>query len=160
MTRKLRPSTPGDKQKGYYGNQPVKAGQETPIVAVAKGMKCAIKTPCVECPFRRDSAPGYLGGYTPEMYLKATFSPASLACHKSKGFHEGEIEEQRVCTGLAAFRANNGYIASVQTEDQHGRPVLVPTSAHESTQFVGSDTETYFETPEEFYFHHEKGQRS
>lgn len=156
MTKKIRPSTPGHKQKGYYGSRPVKEGQETPIIPVAKGMQRAIKTPCVECPFRRDSASGYLGGYTPEMYLDAVKSPASLACHRSKGFHEGEIEQQRLCTGLAAFRANIGHIASVL----HPAYGAVPTVAHESTQFVGSDDETYFGTEQEFYDHHKPGQEN
>lgn len=154
--RKLRPATPGHKQKGYYGAEPVKAASGTGgIKVVAKGMKDAIKTPCVECPFRRDSASGYLGGYTPDMYMSATFSPASLACHKSPGFHEGEIEKQRHCTGLAAFRANTGYIASVRLPGGG----VSPSHAHDSTKLVGSDTEVYFATPEEFCEHHEPGQR-
>lgn len=152
--KKLRPSTPGEKQKGYYGNRPIKEGQETPIITVKKGMQRAIKTPCVECPFRRDSASGYLGGYTPEMYLDAVKSPASLACHKSPGFHEGDIEKQRVCTGLAAFRANIGHVAAVDTP--YGR---IPTAAHESTQYVGCDDETYFGNEKEFYDHHKPGQQ-
>lgn len=152
---KLRPATPGEKQKGYYGNRPVKVEQGTGgIRETTKGMQRAIKVPCVECPFRRDSAPGYLGGYTPEMYMDVTFSPASLACHKSNGFHEGEIERQRVCTGIAAFRANTGHIASILTNHSGA----VPTAAHESTKFVGSDTETYFATAEEFCAHHKPGQ--
>lgn len=154
MTKKLRPSTPGDKQKGYYGSKPLKEGQETPIMLTPKGMQRAIKTPCVECPFRRDSASGFLGGYTPEMYLEAAISPASLACHRSPGFHEGDIEKQRVCTGLAAFRANIGYIASIE----HPSGGIIPTAAHASTQFVGSDDEIYFGTEEEFYNHHKPGQ--
>jgi hypothetical protein len=156
--KKLRPSTPGEKQKGYYGNRPVKADQGTGgVQVVRKGMQRAIKTPCVECPFRRDSAPGYLGGYTPEMYMDATFSPVSLACHKSPGFHEGEIDKQRVCTGLAAFRANTGYIASVVAP--RGQIGVVPVITHESTQFVGHDEETYFATPQEFIDHHGPGQK-
>ncbi|AHC30578.1 hypothetical protein CC53_gp161 [Rhizobium phage vB_RleS_L338C] len=114
-------------------------------------------------PFRRDSASGYLGGYTPEMYLDAVHSPASLACHRSPGFHEGDIEKQRVCTGLAAFRANIGHIAStdamVERWDGKGHVwSKVPTAAHESTQFVGCDDETYFGNEQEFYDHHKPGQ--
>lgn len=153
--RKLRPSLPAEKHKGYYGNKPVKAEEGTGGVKMhAKGMQRAIKVPCVECPYRRDSAPGYLGGYTPEMYMEATFSPVSLACHKSKGFHEGEIESQRVCTGLAAFRANTGYIASLPMPNGG----CAPSHAHESTQFVGHDEEVYFATPDEFIAHHGPGQ--
>lgn len=154
---KFKPSLPGEKQKGYYGNKPVKeADGHQGIRTVKKGMQRAIKSPCVECPFRRDSAPGYLGGYTPEMYLEAVRSPASLACHKSAGFHEGKIESQRVCTGLAAFRANIGHIASV-VHPQYG---VVPSQAHESTQYVGCDDEHYFGNEQEFYDHHKPGQEN
>lgn len=128
------------------------------MVTVEKGMQRAIKSPCVECPFRRDAAPGYLGGYTPEMYLDAVFSPASLACHNSHGFHTGDIEKQRLCTGLAAFRANTGWIASVTLETPLG-PFTVPSAAHASTQYIGHDEEHYFATPEEFIAHHAPGQK-
>lgn len=150
---KIKPSRPGSKHKGYYGNKVVKKDTGG-IVMHPVGMQVAIKTPCVECPFRRDSAPGYLGGYSPNMYMDVVLSPASLACHKSEGFHEGEIEKQRHCTGLAAFRANLGWIASV---DVGG--VLVPTIAHASTKIVGADQEVYFGTATEFIEHHTKGQQ-
>lgn len=156
MTRKIRPSKTAEEQKGYYGNKPIKEGKGGNLVSTDKSMKLASKSPCRECPFRRDSVPGYLGGYTPEMYLDAVKSPASLACHCSPGFHEGEIERQRVCTGLAAFRANIGHIASIL----HPVYGAVPAEAHKSTQHVGSDDETYFGTEREFYDHHKPGQEN
>lgn len=123
------------------------------MVKSAEPMKPAVKLPCVECPLRRDSAPGYLGGYTPEMYLEVMFSPASIACHSSPGFHEGEVGKQHHCTGVAAFRANVGWIASVEHNG-----VMMPTYAHQSTREIGSDTEHYFASAQEFYDHHKKGQ--
>lgn len=150
----FRPSVPGEKHRGYYGAKPIKKEEGTGgLKSSPAAMKPALRAPCVECPLRRDSAPGYLGGYTPEMYLEILHSPASIACHSSKGFHEGVIETQAHCTGVAAYRANVGHICSVPTE--HG---LVPTSAHLSTQLIGSDTEHYFATPQEFYDHHIEGQ--
>lgn len=151
---KFKPSRAGEKHKGYYGSKPIKEQEGTGgVVATSRTMKPALVSPCVECPLRKDSASGYLGGYTPEMYLEILYSPASIACHSSPGFHEGVIETQRHCTGVAAFRANVGYVCSVPTP--HG---LVPTTAHESTKLIGSDTEHYFDTPEAFVEHHRKGQ--
>lgn len=153
---KIKPSRPGHKQRGYYGNRPVKAEQGTGGIALTEEhMQHACPVPCVECPLRRDSAPGYLGGYTPEMYLEVLHSPASIACHSSPGFHEGDIGRQRHCTGVAAYRANVGWIASIRHPDM---PMLVPTLAHESTRLIGHDEETYFASAQEFVDHHRPGQ--
>jgi hypothetical protein len=150
VTKTLRPSKTGAEHKGYYGNQPVKAEEGIGgLRTVQKGMRDPAPTPCRECPLRRDSASGYLGGYTPEMYIEVLHSPASLACHCSPGFHEGTIETQRHCTGVAAYRANVGHIAQVGG---------LPTGAHRATQIIGADTETYFASPEEFIAHHKPGQ--
>jgi hypothetical protein len=142
MTKPLRPAkTPDD----FYKNRHEKTDNGG-IKVVEKGMKHAIKTPCAECPFRRDAAPGYLGGYSPEMYMDIVFSPASIACHLSKGFGDiNRIDEQRHCTGVSAFRANTGYIANI-----HG----YPTAAHDSTQIVGHNEEVFFASPQEFCDHH------
>lgn len=68
----------------------------------------AALTPCVECPLRLDSEPGALGGYTPDMYVEVLHGPADVACHCSKGFAEGDLDRQRSCTGVAAYRASTG----------------------------------------------------
>lgn len=109
----------------------------------AQGMQVARKTACAECPLRRDSVPGYLGGYSPEMYLDALHGDVSLACHSSPGFKEGTIETQHVCTGVAGYRANVGHVAF--------------SAAHESTIAIGED-DRFFASPAEFYNHHKPGQ--
>lgn len=160
MAGKFKPSRTAEKHKGYYGNEPVKAAEGTGGTHMAKaGMKPAIRMPCRECPLRRDSAPGFLGGYTPEMYIEVLHSAASIACHESEGFHTQELDKQRHCTGVAAYRANVGHIAS--TVYQHPRlgAVVVPTAAHRSTQVIGHDDEHYFASPEEFVTHHAPGQK-
>lgn len=136
--------------KGYYGNQPIKAEMGTGGLHLSPAqMQDPLPVPCVECPLRRDSAPGYLGGYTPEMYVEVLHSPASLACHCSPGFHEGDIGRQRHCTGVAAYRANVGHIAQVNG---------IPTGAHDATRKIGADPDTYFNSPAEFCDHHKPGQ--
>lgn len=112
---------------------------------VPVGMKPAPHSPCRECPFRRDATPGYLGGYTPEMYMDIVRSPASIACHLSNGFQTREIETQHHCYGAAAFRANIGHVCQMDG---------IPTHAHESTMRVGSDNVTFLGTDAEFIAHH------
>lgn len=112
---------------------------------------------CAECPLRKDSKPGYLGGYSPDMYLEAMLSPASIACHSSKGFDEHNIATQKHCYGVSAFRANVGWIAGRILEGANGSSMLQFSTAHESTQKVGPD-DRFFEDAQAFYDHHEKGQ--
>jgi len=140
------PRTP----KGEYSNTNSKEKDGTGGLKLTREhMKPAVPVPCRECPLRRDAVPGYLGGYTPEMYVEVLHSPASLACHSSPGFHEGQIGRQNHCTGVAAYRANVGHICQVNG---------VPTTAHESTQLIGSDPR-YFESPEEFVAYHKPHQK-
>lgn len=136
--------------KGEYSNTNSKEKQGTGGLVLSKeSMKPALPHACVECPLRRDAVPGYLGGYTPEMYVEVLHSPASLACHASPGFHEGDIGRQHHCTGVAAYRANVGHIC------QHrGHQTL----AHESTKLIGSD-DRFFESPEEFIAYHKPHQK-
>jgi len=154
---KLKPSRPAEKHKGYYGAEPILKDVDPGVRPTAVAMQPPLKKPCAECPLRRDSAPGYLGGYTPEMYVDILYSAAMIACHSSPGFHEGDIATQRQCTGVAAFRANVGHIASVDVPSPTG-PITVPTTAHTATQIIGSDTENYFADEDEFCAHHEPGQ--
>lgn len=151
IERRFKPSRPGSEHRGYHGNQPVKKDEGTGgLVLAGAPMPPALPSPCVECPLRRDSAPGYLGGYTPKMYLEILHSPASIACHARAGFHSGETGKQRHCAGVAAFRANVGHVCEL-----HG----VLTKAQESTDLIGQDKEHYFASDQELVAHHEKGRR-
>ena len=64
------------------------------------------KTPCAECPLRKDSIRGALGGYTAMQYLVVLHGIADLACHMSKGF-PADRSQQRSCAGVAMYRAHN-----------------------------------------------------
>ena len=150
MTKiKPKPSRPDSKSGFETGTQKANTGNGG-LTVTHETMGCANKVPCIECPLRRTSAPGYLGGYTPEMYLDIMFSPASIACHMSPGFRTGEISKQKHCTGVAAFRANVGFIAGM-----HG----IASHAHGSTKEVGHDEDEFFASPQEFVAHHGPAQK-
>lgn len=116
------------------------------------------KTLCKECPLRRDSIRGWLGGWTPEMYIKALHSDVDIACHMSAGFVEAGkaraqggdaraytnpayLAEMRSCTGVAHYRANTGKL---------------PRSSHaaDAVRHVGENHDAVFSTPQEFLDHH------
>jgi hypothetical protein len=52
---------------------------------------------CSDCPLRRDSLPGWLGGSTPDEYARLCHSDAVVACHVHAGSR---------CAGLAIYRRN------------------------------------------------------
>ena len=111
------------------------------IVIVKGSMQPPAKVACAECPLRKDSHPGYLGGYTPEMYVEVLHSPASIACHLA---NTGLADDQRHCVGVCAYRANVGYVPAI---------FGVPTLAANATKVVGKDSQ-FFESAEEFSKHH------
>ena len=73
------------------------------------------KTPCAECPFRRDSRPGYLGGgYTVETFVDQHIRGDGLnPCHmtvdtEAADWHETFIagDNGSACKGQAVFYTN------------------------------------------------------
>lgn len=72
----------------------------------------AVAQPCVECPWRRCAAPGYLGPYSPKKWLEIAHSDSPIACHKTvkdpdmEGNGSWEHPGIHQCRGAAIFRAN------------------------------------------------------
>lgn len=73
-------------------------------------------TPCRECPFRRDSQPGYLGGaYTPEEFAAQHIQGEGLnPCHMTVDTRRDDWRETFLtgdnglaCEGQARFFRNN-----------------------------------------------------
>jgi len=65
--------------------------------------------PCHDCPFAKHTAPGALGGSTPEVYMGQIQGPFWLPCHNSSGYEESRRDPgHEQCAGAAIFRANTG----------------------------------------------------
>ena len=62
------------------------------------------KEPCNECPFRRNSVPGWLGGASVEEYIRGAHNEANTPCHVGPGFRSGDPARMRPCSGMAHFR--------------------------------------------------------
>lgn len=58
----------------------------------------ATKRPCGQCPFRKDSAKGYLGGFTVEETLEVAKSEHQFDCHKTR-----ETDNTKECVGRLLF---------------------------------------------------------
>lgn len=89
----------------------------------------AAATVCAECPWRRASAPGWLGGrITADGWIQIALSDQAVPCHTRDGIH---------CKGLSIFRRNIGKLP---------RDASIPTSE--------PDRERIFAMPSEFLEHH------
>lgn len=86
------------------------------------------KTPCSDCPWRRDSLPGWLGGLQPGEWVALAHSEGSAACHTIR---------DKACAGLAIYRAN--VCKSVRDPKALRLPV---------------DHNTVFSMPVQFLLHH------
>jgi hypothetical protein len=68
----------------------------------ARVTKAQHTSPCSDCPFRRDSIPGWLGGNTAEDFVMLAQGDASYPCHTLRPKDAAGWQ----CAGLATFRAN------------------------------------------------------
>jgi hypothetical protein len=83
--------------------------------------------PCHDCPMRRKSLPGWLGGATAEEYRRVCHSDIIVKCHTTIGPQ---------CAGVAIYRAN--------VAKRVDPPGLV----------LPADRSNVFATPMEFVEHH------
>lgn len=97
--------------------------------AEAKHAKCQHTTPCSDCPWRRDSLQGWLGGESAEQWRRTAHSDALVECHSLTGAH---------CAGIAIYRAN-----VVKRVDFPGLRLL-------------GNTALVFDHPDQFINHHDR----
>lgn len=96
----------------------------------------AVKDPCSECPWRRESAPGWLGPQTAKEWIMTAHSETPIICHKTIK-ESGNYDGTKQCRGAAIFRAN------------------VYKTPRRSDAAVGpQDTKIVFADNEEFLAHH------
>lgn len=97
------------------------------------------KTPCSECPWRKTSAKGWLGGYPAEQYADAVQENEVPACH-NRDFGPDE-EETAFCVG-ALHTAANQCVSLWKSEN-----------ADVARKVVGKSSDT-FSHVRDFYAHH------
>lgn len=88
--------------------------------------------PCSDCPFRRDSLPGWLGGVLlAQDFVKMAHSEVKYPCH---------VIVNQQCAGMAQYRRN----VVKQCRD----PSIL--------RLPDKDTTTVFAHPDEFLEHHQR----
>lgn len=100
--------------------------------------------PCRECPWRRKSAPGYLGASNPVEFLQASESGQHMPCHMTVNYEDEDWQEKYEsapqCAGRAIHFAN-------RCKSTYGTKVMN----------APRDEETIFTWPQEFIDHHGRG---
>lgn len=102
-------------------------------------MKAKITEPCNECPWRRKSPPGWLGGFPPAEFLAFVQHDIELACHKTCG----GSGEPSLCAG-----------ALIHYRNRVKRPNNPVVAAGVDKVQASADV---FSWPWEFLDHHESG---
>lgn len=97
------------------------------------------KKPCKDCPFRKDSIPGYLGGYEIESYAEPVEYGIPTSCHLTdRGIHHPKTA---FCAGSLSTLAAEGKAE--------------PGSLYEKPIAEVGPREDTFSSPEEFRKYHE-----
>jgi hypothetical protein len=69
-----------------------------------------MKKACIECPFKKSSAPGYLGevSYQPEVFLQQ-INEAAIPCHLSINWEnkDEKFKHSKDCVGALQFMNNS-----------------------------------------------------
>lgn len=106
-------------------------------------MKICHTEPCAECPWRKDSLQGYLGGHPAEYYADAVAEGVIPACHM-KDFGP-EDDRTAYCAGAASVLANSAKMAEQREPGQEEAEAMRKT--------VGKRGDTFFH-PMVFYKYH------
>lgn len=72
---------------------------------------CVMKTPCEQCPFRKNALPGWLGPYeNAQELLNVINGEIHFMCHMTLGADDEEVDETKMkyCKGALLFMINNG----------------------------------------------------
>lgn len=69
------------------------------LITTDEAVPCSrqITKPCSDCPWSRDSLPGWLGSLAAEEWLEAAHGEVTIPCHALQGPE---------CAGAAIYRAN------------------------------------------------------
>lgn len=101
-----------------------------------------MRKPCKECPFRRESLPGYLGRDNANNFLATTLRDTRMPCHLTVDYEAEDWREQVAdapeCAGAATFFANTCKL-SKRKDALHMKPdkALVFSRAQEFLEHHG-----------------------
>lgn len=107
-----------------------------------------LKQPCIECPFRRNSASGWLGPWTPENLINEV-EHGEFVCHKSINYLREKNDEDKLeyCAGAGIY-LNNHF--KLSRDKKYSKYQIELKSIQEEIK------KSVFSRKEEFLEHHNK----
>ncbi len=100
---------------------------------------------CKECPYRKQSAPGYLGeaSFNPELFLGQLDGPLLHPCHLSVDFETEDYSKASYCQGALQFAKNTCKFLGDNKANQLARELTI-------------DSTEIFARRQDFIDHHSK----
>ena len=111
-------------------------------------MKRQHRKPCTQCPFRRASIPGFIGGAHPDNFVQMANADVRMPCHLH--LPEGVNYEAAQIPGTREFRAPQCAGRAIYWRNQ----IKIPRDP--SLLVLDGDSETVFCWPQEFIAHHQE----
>lgn len=111
------------------------------------------KKPCNDCPWRREHAAGWLGGYTPEWFTERVNGEVAINCHKTLPFDDEKVEEIAARGGEQAVRETFPLCAGSLIVQRNMCKVPRDPDLAAAVRKVERDP-TVFNHPVEFLHHH------
>lgn len=100
-----------------------------------------LKNPCQECPFRKNSLPGWLGADDPQNFMNTVMADVEMPCHLTidydSEFWEEDLQEAEQCAGAAIFFSN------------------ISKLSRDRNRLILSKNANVFASVKEFFVHHE-----
>lgn len=120
---------------------------------------------CRECPFRRESWPGYLGNDNPTEFVNKAEAGVAMPCHMKVDYEQPDWEARAasapLCRGALTYLQNNGkrpYVPPVEVPIPEFLRAEIPVVLDAlDNGDVEPDRETVFTWRHEFIDHHQKG---
>lgn len=107
----------------------------------------ACKTPCLDCPFRKSSLPGWLGDYTAEELYAIVMNEMPFACHMTHDrdlkWEETGSKEYPFCAGALMFMKQAGKLP----RDKRIRDLVSKVNREDCDNIL---------SPPDFLSHHKK----
>ena len=98
-----------------------------------------LKQPCIECPFRRQSAPGWLGPWTAESLIDEV-EHGAFVCHKSIGdTRQVDNDKLEYCAGAAIYLNNRLKLARDRTYSAYQNALKEASSEIKQSVFSNRD---------------------
>lgn len=127
-------------------------------------MKFDLRKPCVDCPFRKDALPGWLGAERSQEIADALLTEdKTFACHKTVEHHEQEVEEgdidqDELDASLADRQHCAGAIAMVEAEGAANSMLQISErlGIRDPDRVTDEGRALSFESGKDFVAHHAK----